>query len=90
MKRKYYIVEKYRRKGPFNIQELQKQGITKDSMIWSFELSDPIIASELDELSSLFTEQKPEEKPEEKAEEAETEEKKEEKKDDEEKPKENK
>jgi len=64
MTRKYYIVEKFRRKGPFNIVELEKQGITEETMIWTFELSDPVKIVDLPELSSLLkpVEKKDEEK----------------------------
>ncbi len=56
MNRKYYIVLQYQRKGPFNIEELKKQNITKDTLIWTFELNNPVKAGDLPELNSIWTE----------------------------------
>jgi hypothetical protein len=59
-KRKYYIVETYQRKGPFNIEELKKYGINKDTLIWAFELDEPLKASEINELKIIFNQEKTE------------------------------
>ncbi len=56
MNRKYYIVLPYQRKGPYNIEELKKQKITKDTLIWTFELNEPIKAGDLTELNSIWQE----------------------------------
>lgn len=58
MNRKYYIVLQYQRKGPFNIEELKKQNITKDTLIWTFELNNPVKAGDLPELNTIWTELK--------------------------------
>lgn len=56
MNRKYYIVLPYQRKGPYNIEELKKQKITKDTLIWTFEINDPVKAGDLPELENVWAE----------------------------------
>ncbi len=65
--RKYYVVETYQRKGPYNIEELKAYGITKDSIIWCFEYDAPKPAGEIPELAEIFVTppQKEEQKPQE-------------------------
>ena len=57
--RKYFIVVGFQRKGPFTIEELIKNNITKETLIWSFELGDNTPAGEIPELASLFGDVEP-------------------------------
>ncbi len=57
--RKYYVVETYQRKGPYNLDELRAYGITQDTMIWCFEFDEPKPAGTIPELASLFTSPEP-------------------------------
>ncbi len=66
MKRKFYIVESYQRKGPYNIEELKKYGITKDTLIWAFEFDSPQKAGDIAELSEIFSQNISEDKEEQK------------------------
>ena len=52
--RKYFIVLGFQRKGPYTIEELKEQKITKESLIWFFELGDTKPASEIEEIAGIF------------------------------------
>ncbi len=56
--RKYFIVAGYQRKGPYSIDELRERKITKDTLIWFFELSEPKPAGEIEQIKDAFSEAK--------------------------------
>jgi len=53
--RKYFVVEGFQRKGPFDIEELIQMGISKETLIWTFELGSEKPAGEINELESVFS-----------------------------------
>jgi hypothetical protein len=52
--KKFYIHNGDSQSGPFSLQELKEQGISKDTPIWHQDLQDWSPAAKLDELASLF------------------------------------
>ncbi|MBN2894173.1 MAG: CD225/dispanin family protein [Bacteroidales bacterium] len=53
--RKYFIVIGYQRKGPYTLEELKENNITKETIIWFFELGEPTPAGEIEEIASVFS-----------------------------------
>lgn len=52
--KQYYYSDGQERFGPFSLEELRHQSISKDSLIWHEELDDWTKASDLPELATLF------------------------------------
>jgi hypothetical protein len=52
--KEYYVHKGEDNSGPFNIEELKNQKITKDTPIWSYEMEDWKKAGEIDELKIIL------------------------------------
>ena len=52
---KFYIVINGEQKGPFDINELRAQGITKDTLVWKEGYAGWVKAESVPELAGLFT-----------------------------------
>lgn len=55
METEYYIIESGERRGPFRLEALMSMNLSPDSLVWRQGLADWTKASELEELSQLFT-----------------------------------
>ena len=52
--KKYYLYKSLKKYGPFNLQELQREEINKNDLIWYKGLEDWVKAIEIDELKDYF------------------------------------
>jgi hypothetical protein len=57
--KEYYIHKGEDNSGPFNIEELKNQKITKDTLVWSNDMEDFKKAGEIDELKSILSKNPP-------------------------------
>lgn len=57
--KEYYIHNGKDNRGPFNIEELKDQKITKDTPVWSNDMQDWKKAGEVDELKSILSNNPP-------------------------------
>jgi hypothetical protein len=57
--KEYYIHKGEDNSGPFNIEELKNQKITKDTLVWSNDMEDWKKAGEIDELKSILSKNPP-------------------------------
>ena len=57
--KEYYIHNGIDNRGPFNIEELKDQKITKDTPVWSNDMKDWKKAGEVDELKSILSKNPP-------------------------------
>lgn len=57
--KEYYIHNGIDNRGPFNIEELKDQKITKDTPVWSNDMQDWKKAGEVDELKSILSKNPP-------------------------------
>ncbi|HLP55738.1 MAG TPA: DUF4339 domain-containing protein [Fluviicola sp.] len=57
--KKYYIFKEAAQLGPFDLEDLRSQNITKDTPIWFEGLSDWTVAGKIEEISELFDSPKP-------------------------------
>ena len=57
--KEYYIHNGKDNRGPFNIEELKDQKITKDTPVWSNDIQDWKKAGEVDELKSILSNNPP-------------------------------
>jgi len=52
--KKYFYVDGKEQKGPFTLEELNNQSITRKTLVWFYGLKDWEFAEEIEELQSLF------------------------------------
>ncbi len=53
--RRYYIYDGQTKKGPFNIEELKSQPLTKDTPVWYEGLQNWALARDVIELNAVFS-----------------------------------
>ena len=53
-KKKYFIAEEEKQKGPFSFNELKEMGITKNTLIWKEGFKDWLKAKKIEELHDLL------------------------------------
>ena len=54
---KYFIVENQKSVGPFEVNQLQARGLTKDTLVWCEGMPDWVAAGNVPELAYLFATQ---------------------------------